>query len=1331
MPVMPLLPFAHYKASEFHVGGNPGEVGIASARWVAFGEQALTAAAAMRGINDGGFIGTEGDRYRELVHAQFPSHLDITGQAHSGVGEAIGRYQVALVEALGLMETLVLKAVIDHAEVQAAVAGYNTAEFNAARAAVTAQAATASAVATSLIPGVNAATAAAAATAQADAAAAQSAFVAAQARHSAAVAVWEGDIASSQGIKAELGAAVTAQVAVVQAQARKRFEENPEGLAALWQDIKDWVGEHAELLKIISDALQIIGSIMLFIPGLQVLGAIFIGVGVGLKGLLAACGEVSWGEFLFDLVTCGAVGGLAKLAKLGKLGPMAAKMSTRFSDTAIRVRAGAESLGEGAVKALAKGSKCVQGLEPVDMASGVIVDFVEDVRIDGVLPLVIDRNCNSGHQLGRALGPRWVSRMDVRLEVLPEEVLMVAPDGAVITFPATLHDGTEVVADGRPWRLSYSDGAYRVRDIRQGLTWVFAIAGTAAERRPSAPVADDSPALTGSRVGMGIRTGSLAEQMGEAIEIGISAEVHHTGAWIEYDYSQSTGHMVRLRRSDGTTLSLTWDERVSRVAGVWVSHTDAPSGDSPQRLISYEYGPAGELLRVINSAAGQLSYIYDEQGRLRTWTDRNGVSYHYRLDDAGRVVSQVGTGGMFPNAVVWLPDDGDDAPVAGTLCVAIEAVGQFRGDPLDLGDSVVEDYLERLEGLPLVQALRAGGLRAAGLTGRGRDGARSEDHHQVPEEWLFDSMLGQLRPTVYRATANGDVWRVITPRGAALDREYNQWHDIVCDLGPTGSWRRTHINDEGLVIREEYSDGSDIVIEPGAWGNPSRVIGRDGQESLFTVDAAGLVTSMTAPDGATRLFDVEWRSSGAVTTAVTEPDGSVVHIECDDAGRILAVTDAAGRRTSYTRNVHGLPVEVMEPDGSCTRIDYTPEGWPYQITHPDGTSATVVYDGEGNAVERVDELGRVTRTQFTVFDKARAVEDVAGGITTFEYNTQMELTCVTNADGRTWTYERNRDGEVIRETDFNGFISEFDIDPDGWWSVEQDAAGSATRYYDADGHLTRVETAFDTVHYRRDSLGRLLSVVNKSASVEFLLDSFGRRTGETVTLSSGESFTTREGVDSSVGSSTQAMVFPDDTEYLETYTRDGSGGIVGQRVHVDGREVLDVRLGVDSRQHRNTWSTGNVARHFEHDQRGRVVSDTLCTRTPRAAGTEDLVSRLYGWRADNVLEQIDDRLRGTRHLEHDNLGRITANQMHGFGDTPEADSALEEFRYSAAGVRVKAGENTEFGGTMPVRVGRTSVSYDDAGRVTTTRTRRVSRPPLVQKFYYEATGQPVGFRVFG
>ena len=50
---------------------------------------------------------------------------------------------------------------------------------------------------------------------------------------------------------------------------------------------------------------------------------------------------------------------------------------------------------------------------------------------------------------------------------------------------------------------------------------------------------------------------------------------------------------------------------------------------------------------------------------------------------------------------------------------------------------------------------------------------------------------------------------------------------------------------------------------------------------------------------------------------------------------------------------------------------------------------------------------------------------------TITYNTQMEPITVTNVDGHTWRFEYDWDGEVIKETDYNGLVTETRRSRDG------------------------------------------------------------------------------------------------------------------------------------------------------------------------------------------------------------------------------------------------------------------------------------------------------------
>ena len=1490
MPVLPLKPFLLYQQNEFRIGGNPAEVFEFARRWRVFAENALTTAASLRMINDGGFLGDEGDRYRELIHGEFPSHLTITGEAHGGVSTAVTKYAEALTTAQTQMNALTATAAIDHTAVQTAVTNYNLCEANMIRAAATAKLATATAVATAAVPGVNAVTASTATAAQSELAAAQAAFEAAKAEHLRATTVFDADVAKGAGIKATLSTEVQATVTAIKSQARKRFEENPNWVEEKWEAFKDWVSKHADLLRDISNVLQSIGGLLVSSP---IFGMPLKTLGLELKGLLCLTGNCSWQEFASDMATFLPRGKLLDALK-------GARPGKALSEA---LGAAKEKLGMNGPKNLCRGNECkLPGMEPVDMATGAMIDSATDVRIGGMLPMVVARNTDSGMDTRRVFGPGWNTTLDCRIEILPGQILMMTPDGALLEFPPAPVDGTEVGDTGSPWRLCFVDGAYRVRNISQGITYVFGVAGSEAHDgmpcyRPDGPVQDhaitgdapknyvycldeetgelirrersvdddsgsnthnpaestgdsdtvqnnsgnghtssgdhidadvsqnssdkdqantdkpqssaDNPQnnsntnaddlgvweASNSFVNM-LSPGSVADTFNLGVEVQLSTVIHHSGAWIEYDYEQETGHLVAMRRSDGTVLELKWHNRISRLLSIWVRNNETHPGLEPFRLASYNYDGKGRLLKVINSAAGALRYFYDDEHRPTRWTDRNGYSYYYRFDNQGRVVAQVGTGGMFPNVAVWLKDTGDDAPENGMVCVALECAGEFHGNPTEIGDSCINEYFDRLDKLPLANLLREKGLQGAGLTGRGRAGVRDDASWSIPEELLRDEFLGDIRPTVYRSTPTGDVWRIITPEGVVTDREYDQHHQVIKEVSNTGVATTIDRDEYGTITRIDYGYGTEMMVTPGAWGEPLQVTGRDGLTTEYEVDAAGMVTSITDPLGVVTRFEYDWRVTGIVPKATITPSGLVRSMECDNAGRPIASTDPAGRRSSVTRDVRGLVTEVIDPVGNVTTIEYSPEGWVTRVVNPDGSKRSGTYDGEGNLTQTISETGATTTTRYTVFDKVSSVTLPNGGVTRYTYNTQMEPVAVTNADGHTWQLSYDLDGSIVQEVDYNGLITQSHTTPDGQRLDTTNGMGRVTTLFDPYGRMTETrDDQGNATTYQRDALGKITKVTNRWCTTDYSYDEYGRSLKETTTLYSGESHTMAftYGRLGSVEAITHML--PDGKQVSETPLFDDEGVLRNSTYTLGDTEVASLSFGVDDTGRRSWAHVGSLVRSFDYDQNRRLVRDQVHALTPgnssnnnsygpvnTATGLNDVgsagssqhqdeyhavgvIDRVFTWRADDVITQITDRIRGVEtSYDVDPMGRVTrVTHQHATQNMPQGDRAgaspqtqysqasssqpsqlhrpqsgggEELYSYSQAGVLTKLHPDTatrwaddvdSYGGTMPHQVGRTRFTYDKAGRVTQTVTKRLSKKPLVKHFYYDNGTQPVGY----
>ena len=58
-----------------------------------------------------------------------------------------------------------------------------------------------------------------------------------------------------------------------------------------------------------------------------------------------------------------------------------------------------------------------------------MIDSATDIHIDGILPMVVARNTDSGMDTSRVFGPGWNTTLDCRIEIFPDQVLMMTPDG--------------------------------------------------------------------------------------------------------------------------------------------------------------------------------------------------------------------------------------------------------------------------------------------------------------------------------------------------------------------------------------------------------------------------------------------------------------------------------------------------------------------------------------------------------------------------------------------------------------------------------------------------------------------------------------------------------------------------------------------------------------------------------------------------------------------------------------------------------------------------------------------------------------------------------------
>ncbi|MCG7259627.1 RHS repeat-associated core domain-containing protein, partial [Corynebacterium sp. ACRQK] len=307
--------------------------------------------------------------------------------------------------------------------------------------------------------------------------------------------------------------------------------------------------------------------------------------------------------------------------------------------------------------------------------------------------------------------------------------------------------------------------------------------------------------------------------------------------------------------------------------------------------------------------------------------------------------------------------------------------------------------------------------------------------------------------------------------------------------------------------------------------------------------------------------------------------------------------------------------------------------------------------------------------------------------------------------------------------------------------------------------------------------GRLTSITNPAATITYTRDTYGRATAETTRLASGEE--TRHTIElSATGMVTgEHLTLPTDHTITTGYGRNAAGEITSStitqhttattdgsalRLPTDdadtGRVLAELTYTTNTRGHRATTAIDNLVRTVNIDARGRITGDhtnLLDSATP--GGLAPVAGRDFTWQADSTLTAITDQLRGTTSFTVDAIGRATSatrtphtnhSNPSDQGTTPPQTtthtparagtpaqpgsttgvSAQENYSFTPAGVLASTADGViDYHNTLPVKVGRTTYTYDDAGRITRTVTKRLGKKPLVHHFYYATGEQPIGF----
>ncbi|MEV7324292.1 polymorphic toxin type 28 domain-containing protein [Streptomyces sp. NPDC093970] len=587
---------------------------------------------------------------------------------------------------------------------------------------------------------------------------------------------------------------------------------------------------------------------------------------------------------------------------------------------------------------------------------------------------------------------------------------------------------------------------------------------------------------------------------------------------------------------------------------------------------------------------------------------------------------------------------------------------------------------------------------------------------------------GALASTLgYDETAR--TTRVTDSLGHTRVYEHNASLRLVRETDPLGNSVSQEWDDRLRLRRVVDQTGRSTELGYDSAGDLATVVRADGTETAATYNALGLVETVTDPDGST------WRNAydeRGNRVAVTEPNGATTRFTYNRSGHLTSFTDALGHTTvvrgnpaglplriqdplgnvtSYERDAFGRTVAIIDPARATTRLEWTVEGQPTRRTTPDGNAESWEYDGEENPTVHIGPTGATTSFEYGCFDLLAARVDPDGTRYEYAYDTELRLTQVRNPAGRAWRYAFDAAGRMTSETDFDGRTLRYALDAAGRLIARSNALGQEIRLdRDALGQVVRKDVHGLVTTYAYDAAGRLVRAVGPDSSVNRQFDLGGNLTAETV-----DGRTTSYTYDERGRRSSRATP----SGAVSAYGHDAAdnlvslvtaGGTIGFEHDAVGRERTR-RVGASVTMLTSYDVMGRLSRQEIADAAGHVVQE-----------------RGYSYRADGYLEQLDDRLNGSRRMTLDVMGRVNEVRAEGWteryaydetGNLTAAQWPETHPGHEAVGPRV-------YEGGRITHAGRVRYEHDAQGRITLRQKARLSRKPDTWRYTWDAEDRLVG-----
>lgn len=828
---------------------------------------------------------------------------------------------------------------------------------------------------------------------------------------------------------------------------------------------------------------------------------------------------------------------------------------------------------------------------PIDVASGVVSLFFEDISIPGRVDLIWDRTYSGSlrPQEATPFGPGWTNRYQTRLTRHPAGFEFVTPNGSVEFLPdaeGMVERGGTVRHLGAFLEIFMEAGRYVVRswNVETGHQWRYCFVAAVFGRTMPLHTLEN---LTGQRLALGYdQTGRLSA---------IRQEPEQRTLTLEYDRNELLS-AVTLRAAEGTR----------------------------HQLVRYEYNGQGRLAAVFDALGFADRFEYDAEGRLSRHLQKDGGVFFYRYDRGDRCIWYSGLDRYDEKRLRFLDasrtTEVTDSYGAKTIYQHL-ATGQIVSEANPLGAVMRTEY--DAYGRVVAKVEPNGATTRYQYDDRGNRSA-------------FEDALGNTYSLAFddshQAVAMQD------PSGQVWHRQYDEWHRLAASVDPLGGRWDYQYDSAGNLIALTNPNG-DICRLGYESGLRTYVTDWLGQPTTLRYDVLGNVAARSDPLGNVTTYDYDLLGN---LRRMMLPDGGEFHLEYDVGRNITRAVDPAGRISSRRYGPCNRLLEAIDPNGNVAAYFWGTE--PHRldrIVNERGEEHRFLYDLAGQCIREVgfddrtvdfsyDVAGECTRVVNGAHETIEISRDLRGRITRevlsngavvrFAYDRLGNVIEAENGDCIV-RLERDAMGRLVREhqqTDEGEHWVASGLDRMGETISQETDLGLRVGFsLDANGRLDALRMGEAEMLFRRDARGLETSrLIGDGSILDLHYDSVGRMIEQRL-LAGGNGQATA-GIDAG-RSAPRTLV-------RRAYTRDLSGLVTSVDDHVSGtsRYSFDPgeRLAAVVRDR-------GPSETFEYD-----AASNLTHVARHGAAAEEDESLTYG-KGNRLLQK------GATRYEYDEQGRLT------------------------------------------------------------------------------------------